>query len=70
MQQRLSARNSDGRSATFFDCLEAFLRRKLHFQYMAGILNFAAAGAREVAAEQWFQHQDERVLLASLEFLL
>jgi len=37
---------------------------------MAGILNFAAAGAGKIAAEQWLQHQDERILLASFELLL
>jgi len=36
---------------------------------VGGVLNFAASGAGQVTAEQWLEHQDERVLLASSELL-
>jgi hypothetical protein len=32
---------------------------------MRRILDLAAPGAGQVAAEEWFQHQDQRVLLPS-----
>ena len=35
----------------------------------AGILDFAAAGAGEVAAEEGFEHEDEGVALAAAELL-
>jgi hypothetical protein len=34
---------------------------------VCGILDFAAAGAGQIAAQKRFQHQDERVVLASFQ---
>src|SRR5438552_18957845 len=65
MEQRLAARNRDHRRATLVDCLEAFLRRELPLQNVSWILDLAASGTGQVAAEQGLEHQDERVLFAT-----
>ena len=45
VQQGFPARDSDCRRATLIDRAEALLRGKLHFQHVAGILNFPTARA-------------------------
>src|ERR1700685_4596869 len=69
MQQRLAARNRHSRRATFIDRPETFFRRKLRLQHMRRILNFPAARARQITAEQRLQHQHPRILLPSPELL-
>ena len=66
MQQRLAARDRHRRRAAFVHRAEAFLRRELRLQNMSGILDLAASGASQIAAEQRLQHQHQRILLASL----
>jgi hypothetical protein len=61
MQKRLAARNCDHRRATFLDCLEALLRRKLRLQDVGRILNLPASRTREIAAHQRLEHEDERI---------
>ena len=63
MQERLAAGNDDDRRAAFVDGLEAFLDAQPLVQDRVRIVDLAAPGAGEVAAEQRFQHQDERVAL-------
>ena len=67
MHQGLAAGDADHGRAAFFDGAETFLGAELLFQNVGGILNFAAAGAGEIAAEKRFQHQDERVMLAAFQ---
>ena len=67
MHQRLAAGDADHGRAAFFDGAEAFLGGELLLQNMGGILNFAAASAGEITAEQRLQHQDERIVLAALQ---
>src|ERR1035437_1811257 len=70
MQQRLAARNRNHRRAALLSRLEAFLRRELRLQNVRGILDLAASGARQVAAEQRLQHQHQGILLAPFQLLL
>src|SRR5580692_5628129 len=70
MQQRLSARNRNCWSPALIDRAETFLGRKLRLEYMRGILNLSTTSTRQIAAEQRLQHQHQRILLASLDFLL
>jgi len=47
-----------------FDRVHALLHRHALVQDLIGIIDLAAAGAGQVAAEQRLQHQHQRVLLA------
>ena len=70
MDQRLTARNGHHGGAALIHGVEAFLRRQALVQDGIRIVDLAAAGAGEVAAEQRFQHQDKRVALAAQHALL
>ena len=65
VHERLAAGDGDGRDAAFVDRAEAFFRREMLLQNMAGILDFPASRARQIAAIERLQHQHERVPLAS-----
>ena len=69
MHQRLAAGNADHGRVALFHRAEAFGGSKVFFQDVGRVLNFAAAGARQVAAEQRFQHQDQGIALAPGELL-
>ena|SRR5207248_6834611 len=69
MQQWLAAGDRHHGRAALVHGLEALFRRELALKDVRGILNLAASGAGQVAAEQRLKHQDERVLLASGKFL-
>ena len=60
MQQWLPARDRNRGRAALVHRAEAFFRRELRLQNVRGILNLAAAGTRQVAAEQRLQHQHQR----------
>ena len=60
----------DDRGAAFVDRLEAVLDRNALIQDLVGIIDLAAAGAGEIAAEQRLQHQHERIALAACKMLL
>jgi hypothetical protein len=64
VEQRFSAGDRYGRGSAFICRSEAILRSELHSQDVAGILDFSATGAGQVAAEEGLEHEDERVLLA------
>jgi hypothetical protein len=51
MHQRFAAGNGNHGRAALIDCLETFLRAEILLEDVSRILNFAAARAREVAAE-------------------
>src|SRR6185503_5649780 len=69
VQQRLATGDRDHRRPAFLYRLKTLFRRELALEDMAGILDLAAAGTSQVAAEQRLQHQDERIPLASGELL-
>ncbi len=64
VDQRLAAGNGDHRRAAFVDRVEAFLYRKALVQNRVGIIDLAAAEARQIASEQRLQHEHERIALA------
>ena len=55
--------NRNHRRAALLDRLEALFRSQVHFQNMRRVLNLAASGAGQIAAEQGFEHQDQRIPL-------
>ncbi len=69
MQQRLAAGDRDDRRAALFGRLNAFLDRQARVQDVVGIVDLAAAGAGQVAAEERLQHQHKRVALVTDEVL-
>jgi hypothetical protein len=70
MDERFAAGDADHGRAAFLDGIKALLRRKAFIENMIRILNLAASGAGEVAAEKGFKHQNERIALPSLEIFL
>ncbi len=69
VHQRFAAGDGHHRRAAFVHCIEAFFRRELLLQHVSRILNFSAARASQVALVEWLQHQNERILLPSLNLL-
>ena len=70
MHQRLAAGDGHHRRAALVDRAEALLGREVLLEHVRGILDLAAAGASQVAAEQRLQHQHQRIALAAVELLL
>ena len=69
VQQRLSAGDGDHGGAAFVDRREALLDREALIQDFVGIIDLAAAGARQVAAKQRLEHEHQRVASASRQLL-
>ena len=69
VQQRLAARDHHDRRAAFVDRREAIGERQTLVEDLVRIIDLAAARASEIAAEQGFEHQDERKALASRQAL-
>ena len=65
VNQRLAARNGDHRRAALVDGVEAFLHRQALVEDGVRIIDLAATGAGEVAAEQRLQHQHQRIALTA-----
>ena len=65
VQQGLAAGDDDDRRAAFVDRREAIGERQPLVENLVWIIDLAAARASEIAAEQRFEHQDERKALAS-----
>ena len=70
MHQRFAAGDGDHRRAAFVDGFEALFGSELFFEDVRRILDFAAAGAGEIATKERLEHQDERVAFASRKLLL
>ena len=70
VQQRLAAGDHHHRGAALVDRLHAFGDRQALVQDLGRIVDLAAAGAGQVAAEQRLQHQHQRVALAPQQVLL
>src|SRR5262249_16129211 len=56
--------NRNHRRAAFVHSVKAIFWRKLPLQDVRRILNFAAPGAGQIAAEQGLKHKNERILIA------
>jgi len=69
MEHGFAAEYGDDWCATFFDCFHALVEGEFLFEYVCGVLDFAASGAGEIAAEDGFEHEDEWVVFSSFESL-
>ena len=69
MHQRFAAGDGDHGRSAFVDGFEAGFRREIGFQDVGWVLDLAASGAGQVAAEQRLEHEHERIALASGQFL-
>ena len=70
MDQRLAARDGNHRRSAFRSRVQAFLHRKTPVEDGIGIVDLAAARARQIAPEQGFQHENQRIPLAAHKLLL
>src|SRR5579863_10264603 len=70
MDQRFPARYRNHRSAAFVHGRETFFDRKASVENGIWIIDLATTHAGEIAAEQWFQHQHQRIALAAEQLLL
>src|SRR5207244_602972 len=64
-QRRLAAGDGHHGGAALLDGGQTLLDAQVLAEHVAGILDLAAAGAGQVAAEERLQHQDQRVALAA-----
>src|ERR1700722_16013797 len=69
VNERLAARNGDHRRAALVDRVETLLHREALVEDRVRIVDLAAAEAGEVAAEQWLEHQHERIALTPSQTL-
>src|SRR5580658_2954877 len=61
VQQRLAASENHDRGAAFVDRVKAFGDAEPLIEDRIGIVDLAAASAGEIAAEQRFEHQHQRI---------
>jgi hypothetical protein len=69
MQERFAAGHDDDWGAALVDRRQCVGDRNAFVEDWVGIVDLATTRASEVASEQWLQHQDERVALATGEML-
>ena len=69
VHERLASRDRHHRCPAFVHGAEALLRGELLLKDVSRVLDFAAAGARQIAAKQGLEHEHERILLAAGELL-
>ena len=69
VDQRLAAGDRHDRRAAFLGGVERVLDRDALVQDLVRIVDLAAAGACEIAAEQRLQHQHERIAFAARQML-
>ncbi len=70
VQQRLAAGDGDDGGAALVDGLQRVGNGQALVQDLGRVVDLAAAGARQVAAEERLQHQHQRVALTTAEMLL
>ena len=70
VQERLTSRNRNHRGTAFIDGVQALFHRQMLPQDVRGVLDLPTTGTGEIAPEQWFQHEHQRVTLASGQPLL
>ena len=61
MEQGFASRNRNDRGRAFVHRRETLLRREMGAKNLAGMLDLPAAATGEIAAEERFEHQHERV---------
>ena len=64
VQERLPPCDHHDGSAAFIDCGQTIDQRQSLIEDLVGIIDLAATSASQVAAEQWLQHQHQRITLA------
>ena len=69
VQQRLAAGEHHDRRAAFVDRSQGIVHRQPLIENLLRIVDFAAPGASQIAAEQRLKHQHERIALASAQML-
>src|ERR1700691_5623159 len=69
MHHRFAAGDRDHGRSALIDRFEAGFGREICLQDVGRVLNLAASGASQIAAEQRLEHEHERIALASGEFL-
>jgi hypothetical protein len=69
MEEGFAAGDGDHGSAAFFNSIEALLGSEVFLEDVWRVLDFAAAGAGEVTAEEGFEHEDEGVPFIAAELL-
>src|SRR6185295_12981456 len=70
VNQRLATGDRHHRRAAFVGRVPAFLRRHAAVEDRVGVVDLAATDASEVAPEQRFQHQHQRIALPAKQLLL
>ena len=70
VQKRLAAGDHHHRRATFVHRAQRVLDRKPLVEDMIGVIDLAAAGAGQIAAEQRLHHEHERITSHAQEVLL
>src|ERR1019366_4592844 len=70
VDQRLAARDRHPRGAAIVDRLQRIGDAHAALQYVLLIVDLAAAGAGQIALEQWLEHQHQRIALAAADLLL
>jgi hypothetical protein len=70
MHQRLTAGDGHHWRTALIHRFETFFRAKFFLQNVRGVLDLAAAGAREVAAEEGLEHQHKWITLPARKLLL
>src|SRR5690606_7008245 len=70
VEQRLAARDGDHRRPALLHGVDAFLHREPLVEDVVGVIDLAAAGAGEIAAEQRLEHEHQREPLVALDALL
>src|SRR6202000_1699297 len=61
VQKGFTAGDGDHRGAALFDSAEAFFRRQVLLKDVGRVLNLATSGTGQIAAEEWLQHQHQRI---------
>ena len=61
MHQRLASGNRNHRRAALLDSFETLFGSHIHFENVGRVLNLAASRARQIAPEQGFEHEHERI---------
>src|SRR6266566_1975336 len=69
VQQGLSAGDGDDRRAAIIDGLQAFVDRQALVEDLVGVIDLAAASARQIAAEERLEHEHQRVPFAPRQLL-
>jgi hypothetical protein len=70
VDQRLTTRNCHHRGTALINRVEAFLDGETTIENRLRVVDLAATEARQVAAKQRLEHEDQRIALTPQQFLL